>query len=158
MSINNAALEMTREEFDSLKKELDILKTVNRDEVSEKIRVARGFGDLSENSEYDEAKNEQAHLEARISRLEDQLKNIRIIELVDTDSVTIGTKVTLLDIEFNEEVEYRIVSTTGAGSSANTITTSSPVGIAILGKKIGDEALVSAPIGEIKFKIMKIDK
>lgn len=147
--------QMTREEYEHLKKELDILKTVRRDEVSEKIRVARGFGDLSENSEYDEAKNDQAQLEARIARLDEQLKNVTIVEHITTDYVVVGTKVTLLDEELNEQQIFKIAASAG---DDDTITTTSPVGMAILGKRVGDEAIVKAPVGELKFKIIHIDK
>lgn len=147
--------QMTKEEFDQLKKELEVLKTVKRDEVSEKIRVARGFGDLSENSEYDEAKNDQAQLEARIARLEEQLKNVTVVEHVTTEFVVVGTKVTLLDEEFNEQKVYRISASAG---DDDTITTTSPVGMAIMGKKVGEEAVVKAPVGELRFKIISIDK
>lgn len=158
MSVAVNACEMTREEFNSLKRELEILKTVKRDEVSEKIRVARGFGDLSENSEYDEAKNDQAHLEARIARLEDQLKNVSILDNISTDVVAVGTKVLLLDVDYGDETEYRIVSSVGSAEDDNTITSTSPVGMAILGKAEGEEATVKAPSGEIRFKIIKISK
>ena len=147
--------QMTREEYDHLKKELEILKTERRDEVSEKIRVARGFGDLSENSEYDEAKNDQAQLEARIARLDEQLKNVTIVDHITTDYVVVGTKVTLLDEELNEEQVFKIAASAG---DDDTITTTSPVGMAILGKRVGDEAVVKAPVGELKFKIKHIDK
>ena len=147
--------QMTREEYDHLKKELEILKTERRDEVSEKIRVARGFGDLSENSEYDEAKNDQAQLEARIARLDEQLKNVTIVDHITTDYVVVGTKVTLLDEELNEEQVFKIAASAG---DDDTITTTSPVGMAILGKRVGDEAVVKAPVGELKFKIIHIDK
>ena len=147
--------QMTREEYDHLKKELDILKTVKRDEVSEKIRVALGFGDLSENSEYDEAKNDQAQLEARIARLDEQLKNVTIVEHITTEYVVVGTKVTLLDEELGETAVYKIAASAG---DDDTITTTSPVGMAILGKRVGEEAIVNAPVGELKFKIIEIDK
>ena len=151
--------EMTREEFQALKNELEVLKTVKREEVSEKIRVARGFGDLSENSEYDEAKNDQAHLEARIQRLEEQLKHVVIIDEVSTDYVAVGTKVVLLDIAYGDEVEYRVVGSMGSNNDEmNTITAGSPVGQAIMGKKVGDEAVVLAPAGEIHFKVVSINK
>ncbi len=158
MANKRLAYEMTREEFSALKKELEVLKTTKREEISEKIRIARGFGDLSENSEYDEAKNDQAHLEARISRIEEQLKNVVIVDQVDTERVTVGTKVTLLDMEFGDKAEYRIVSTAGAGDDLNTITSASPVGRAILGRKVGDEVLAHAPAGEIRFKVVSISK
>ncbi len=110
MANKRLAFEMTREEFQALKKELEVLKTTKLEEISEKIRIARGFGDLSENSEYDEAKNDQAHLEARISRIEEQLKNVVIVDQIDTDRVAVGTKVTLLDMDYGDKAEYRIVS------------------------------------------------
>ena len=103
---------MTQEGYEALKKELNELKSVTRGEISEKIRVARGFGDLSENSEYDEAKNEQAVVEARIKKLEDQLKNVKIIsrDEISTDAVSVGCKVKILDVDFDEEMEYVIAS------------------------------------------------
>lgn len=136
--------EMTREEFETLSAELERLKTVERNDVSEKIRVARGFGDLSENSEYDEAKNEQARLEASIAKLEEQLKHVRIVEHITTDAVAIGTKVTLLDMEFDEETVYKIASN-ASGDDDNIITPDSPVGKAIIGKKVGEVAEVITP-------------
>ncbi|MEG1972286.1 MAG: GreA/GreB family elongation factor, partial [Oscillospiraceae bacterium] len=134
MATAHTSSQMTREEFTTLRDELENLKTVKRDEVSEKIRIARGFGDLSENSEYDEAKNDQAQLEARISRLEEQLKNVSIVEHITTEFVVVGTKVTLLDVEYNEEKQFRISSSAGSDDD-DTITTTSPVGMAILGNK-----------------------
>lgn len=142
---NMVLSEMTREEFDALSAELEKLKTVERNEVSEKIRVARGFGDLSENSEYDEAKNDQARLEARIARLEEQLKNVTIVEHISTDAVAIGTKVTLLDMEFEEETIYKIASNASGNDDDDIITPDSPVGKAIIGKKIGEVAQVVTP-------------
>ena len=148
---------MTKEEFVRLTEELDHLKTIERTEIAEKIRVARGHGDLSENSEYDEAKNDQARMEARIARLEEQLKNVRIVE-TSTDSVTLGTKVVLLDTEFNEEAEYRIASTVAANESGNVITADSPVGMAIMGHTVGETVDVDAPGGSYQMKIIKISK
>ena len=149
--------EMTREEFVRLTEELDHLKTVERTEIAEKIRVARGHGDLSENSEYDEAKNDQARMEARIARLEEQLKNVHIVE-TSTDCVTLGTKVTLLDTEFNEEAEYRVASTVAANESGNVITADSPVGKAIMGRAVGEVVDVDAPGGSYQMKIIQISK
>lgn len=149
--------EMTREEFVRLTEELDHLKTVERTEIAEKIRVARGHGDLSENSEYDEAKNDQARMEARIARLEEQLKNVHIVE-TSTDCVTLGTKVTLLDTEFNEEAEYRVASTVAANESGNVITADSPVGKAIMGHAVGEVVDVDAPGGSYQMKIIQISK
>jgi len=154
---NITVSEMTKEEFVRLTEELDHLKTVERTEIAEKIRVARGHGDLSENSEYDEAKNDQARMEARIARLEEQLKNVRIVE-TSTDSVTLGTKVILLDTEFNEEAEYRIASTVAANESGNVITADSPVGMAIMGHTVGEVVDVDAPGGSYQMKIIKISK
>ena len=103
---------MTQEGYDALKKELNELKSVTRGEISEKIRIARGFGDLSENSEYDEAKNEQAVVEARIKKLEDQLKHVKIIERdqISTDVVSVGSRVKILDMDYDEEMVYTIAS------------------------------------------------
>ncbi len=150
--------EMTREEYQSLRDELENLKTVERNEISEKIRIARGFGDLSENSEYDEAKNDQARLEARITRLEEQLKNVTIVETVNTDAVAIGTKVVLLDMEFGDEAEYRIGSS-AASSGEDVITVDSPVGRAIISKRIGDVVDIDTPSKKTyQMKILSISK
>ena len=150
--------EMTREEYRSLREELENLKTVERNEISEKIRIARGFGDLSENSEYDEAKNDQARLEARISRLEEQLKNVTIVETVNTDYVAIGTKVVLLDMEFGDEAEYRIGSS-AASSGEDIITVDSPVGHAIINKRVGDVVDIDTPSKKTyQMKIVSISK
>ena len=151
---------ITAEGYNELKKELEELRTVRRKDISEKIRVARGFGDLSENSEYDEAKNEQALVESQIAMLEDQLKKAQLIRIdqISTDVVSVGTTVTILDVEFNEEMAYRIASTLEAHhSSMETITDESPVGKALLGHKVGDEVTVVVPNGStVRFKIMAI--
>lgn len=154
-----SASEMTREEYDAMRDELNRLKTVERNEVSEKIRVARGFGDLSENSEYDEAKNDQARLEAEIARLEEQLKHAVVVETISTDVVSIGTKVTLLDMEFEEEVEYRFGNKAAMGDTIDLITPDSPVGMAIAGCKIGEVVTVVTPSKHTyEMKIVNIDK
>lgn len=151
---------MTEDGFRELKRELEELRTVRRKEISDKIRVARGFGDLSENSEYDEAKNEQAIVEAKIATLEDQLKNARLIEKdqISTDVVSIGTSVTIHDEEFDEEMTYRIASSVESHhSSQETITDESPVGKALLGHKVGDIVEVLVPSGSIvRFKVLDI--
>ena len=149
---------MTKEGFDGLKAELEYLKTEKRKEISEKIRIARGFGDLSENSEYDEAKNDQALLEARILTLEEQIKNVKILDAnqISGECVSVGTKVVLLDLEYKEEMEYKIVSSVESGADENAITDESPVGKAIVGHKVGDVVTVHAPAGEIQFKVLKI--
>ena len=149
---------MTQEGFDQLKNELDELKSVKRREISEKIRVARGFGDLSENSEYDEAKNDQAVVESRIQQLEEQLKNAKILDVgqLSTNAISVGTKVKILDMEFNEEMHYRIVSSVESNQSMETITDESPVGKALIGHKVGDIVDVKVPAGVIQFKVLEI--
>ena len=153
------ANEMTREEYESLRNELDRLKTVERNIISEKIRVARGFGDLSENSEYDEAKNDQARLEADIARLEEQLKNVTIVDTISTDVVSIGTKVTLLDMEFDEETVYRFGNKAAAGDELELVTPDSPVGMAIAGHSVGEIVTVITPSKHTyEIKIVNISK
>jgi len=151
---------ITAEGYKDLKKQLDELRTVKRKEISEKIRIARGFGDLSENSEYDEAKNEQALVEAQIATLEEQLKRVHLIERdqISTDAVSIGTIVTILDIEFDEEMSYRIASSVESNHSiVETITDESPVGRALLGHKVGDVVTVVVPNGStVEYKILDI--
>ncbi len=149
---------MTAEGYKALKDELEDLKTIKRGEVSEKIRVARGFGDLSENSEYDEAKNEQAIVEARIQTLEEQLKNAKILDKgqLSTQVVSVGTKVRILDMEFDEEMEYRIVGSVESNQSMDTITDESPVGRGLLGHKVGEVVDIKVPAGVLQFKILEI--
>ncbi len=146
---------------DGLKKyeeELETLKTKGRTDIAEKIKVARGYGDLSENSEYDEAKNEQAKIEARIVELEAMLKNVEIIEDAKkaSKSVVIGSKVKILDVEFDEECEYRIVGSAEADPALGLISDESPVGKALLGHKVGETVFAEAPAGEIEFKIISV--
>ncbi|MEF9983578.1 MAG: transcription elongation factor GreA [Oscillospiraceae bacterium] len=150
---------MTSDGYEKLKDEVEFLKTVRRQEISEKIRVARGYGDLSENSEYDEAKNDQAIVESRIMQIEEQLKTVKIIctDQIDKNTVSVGTKVKILDMEFNDVLEYRIVSSLEGNGDMDTITDTSPVGIALLGRKIGDVVNATVPTGVIQFKIMEID-
>ena len=149
---------LTAEGYEELKNELQQLKTVKRTELAEKIKTARGFGDLSENSEYDEAKNEQAIVEARILTLEEQLKVVRVVDrtALDKDVVNIGSVVKLLDCRFNEELEYRIVSSVEGGSASNTLTDKSPVGEAVMGHKAGETVEVHAPNGVFSLKILEI--
>ena len=151
-------IKVTEDGLAKLKAELENLKTVGRADIAEKIKIARGYGDLSENSEYDEAKNEQAKIEARIAEIEVMLKNVEIIEEVkgDSQTVVIGVNVKALDMEFDEEVEYRVVGSTEADPMNGKISDESPLGKALLGKKIGDEVIVDAPAGELKFKILEI--
>jgi transcription elongation factor GreA len=151
-------IKVTEAGLTKLKEELENLKTVGRADIAEKIKVARGYGDLSENSEYDEAKNEQAKIEARIVEIEAMLKNVEIIEDVKGDgkTVVIGIKVKALDMEFDEECEYVIVGSTEADPAIGKISDESPLGKALIGKTIGDEVIVDAPAGELKFKILEI--
>jgi transcription elongation factor GreA len=153
-------IKITEDGLIKLKEELETLKTQGRTDIAEKIKVARGYGDLSENSEYDEAKNEQAKIEARIVELEAMLKNVEIIEDVkgSAKTVVLGVKVKALDMEFDEECEYRVVGSTEANPLEGKISDESPLGKALLGKNIGDEVVVDAPAGELKFKILEISK
>ena len=151
---------LTQEGYDNLEKELEELKTVKRYEISERIKVALGFGDLSENSEYDEAKNAQAANENKIAELEQKLRFAKIIDdsEVDTETVQVGNIVKVLDMEFNEEDEYTIVGTTEVDLSVNKISNESPIAIGLLGKKVGDIAQVDAPAGIIKLKVSNIKR
>lgn len=151
---------LTYEGLKKLEEELDYLKTTKKKEVAERIKEARGFGDLSENSEYDDAKNEQAEVEARIITIENMLRNAKVISDDDIDSKTvqIGNKVTVLDVEMNEEIEYTIVGPTEVDIMNNKISNESPMGEALIGKKKGVKVKVLAPIGEIEYKIVNITK
>ncbi len=153
-------IKITDDGLKKLQAELETLKTEGRADIAEKIRVARGYGDLSENSEYDEAKNEQAKLEARIVEIEAMLKNVEIIEDIKgkAKTVVIGCKVKVLDVEYGDEDEYRVVGSTEADSLQGKISDESPMGKALLGKKLGDEVIVEAPGGEFKVKIVEISK
>ncbi len=151
---------LTQEGVAKLEEELRYLKTVKRKEVAERIKQAIAFGDLSENSEYDEAKNEQAFIEGRIVTLENLLRNAKVIddEDISTDVVSIGVTVKLLDVETNDVVEYTIVGSTEANPTENKISNKSPVGKALLGKPVGATVDVHVPDGVIKFKILEIRK
>ena len=153
-------IKITDDGLKKLQEELETLKTQGRADIAEKIKVARGYGDLSENSEYDEAKNEQAKIEARIVELEAMLKNVEIIEDIKgkAKTVMIGVKVKVQDVEFGDEDEYRVVGSTEADPKEGKISDESPVGKALLGKKVGDEVIVEAPGGEFKLKIVEITK
>ena len=152
---------LTADGLRQLEEELEYLKTEKRQEVAEKIKQARAYGDLSENSEYDEAKNEQAQVESRIMELEEKLKNIKIIDEanIDTTVVNIGVTVRVLDVEFDEEVEYTIVGSTEADPSKNRISDESPVGKALLGAHVGDTVEATVPSGAtLAFKVLDIRK
>ena len=149
---------LTSEGYEKLKKEIEDLSTVKRREVAERIRVAREFGDIAENAEYDDAKNEQMLLEHRIATLEERLRDARVISKKDVakDVVSIGSKVKLRDVAARETVEYHIVGSAEANPAQNKLSNESPVGKAIIGKKKGETVQVSAPRGTLKFKIMDI--
>ncbi len=151
---------LTQEGFDKLEEELNYLKTEKRTEIAERIKVARGFGDLSENSEYDEAKNAQAENEQQIAELEVKIRNAKVIDSseIDTKTVQIGNLVKLYDEEFDEEIEYTIVGSTEVNLAENKISNESPIGKALLGRKKGEVVDVDAPDGIIKFKILAIKK
>lgn len=149
--------------YDGLKKmeqELENLKTVRRKEVAEKIKEARGQGDLSENAEYDAAKEEQGEIESRIVQLENLLRNAEVIDedVLKMDVVNLGSKVTVLDVEFDEEMEYTIVGSTEADPMNGRISNESPLGMALLGQKIGATVMADTPDGEVAFKILNIQK
>ena len=158
--ITGKQIVLTYQGLEKLERELDSLKSVKRKEVAEKIKQALAFGDISENSEYDEAKNEQAQVEIRIVQLENMLKNAKVIDDDDihTDKVGLGCKVKVLDVEYNEEVEYHVVGSTEADPSNGMISDESPVGAALLGQKRGKVVEVSVPQGTLKFKIISIAK
>lgn len=140
-----------------LEKELDRLKTEGRIDIAEKLKVARSYGDLSENSEYDEAKSEQAKVEARISELEYQLDNAVIIDMVDSDTVSMGSKVTVIRKGDKTEVSYEIVGFAQSDPAQGKISDESPVGRALMGAKKGQTVVVEAPIGNLELKIKSID-
>ncbi len=151
---------LTYEGLKKLEEELEFLRGTKRKEVAERIKQALSFGDISENSEYDEAKNEQAQVEGRIVQLESMLKHARLIDEddVNTDAVSLGSKVKLFDIEFEEEVIYLIVGSTEANPLKSKISNESPVGAALMGHKVGEVVEVQVPDGSIKFKILEITK
>ncbi len=151
---------ITNDGLRKLEEELEYLKTIKRKEVTEKIKVARGYGDLSENSEYDEAKNEQAFVEGRIAEIENKLKNIELIDEseISTDIVSIGSTVKLYDFEFEEEVTYTIVGSAEANTFENKISNESPVGSELIGRKVDEEFFVNTPGGNSKYKILSIER
>jgi transcription elongation factor GreA len=151
---------LTYEGVRKLEEELEYLKTVKRKEITQKIKTALSFGDLSENSEYDEAKNDQAFVEGRIALLENMLKSAKVIDEDDitTDTVSVGCTVKVKDLEFDDEIDYTIVGSAEADPSLLKISNESPVGRGLLGKKVGDTAEVNVPDGIIKYKIIEIRK
>ncbi len=149
---------LTPEGHKKLKQEIEYLSNEKRREVADRIKTAREFGDIAENAEYDDAKNEQALLEHRIAQLEERLRNARVItkKEISKDVVSIGSRVKLRDVDAKETIEYRIVGSAEANPMENKLSNESPVGKAIIGKKKGETVEVSAPRGTLKFKIMDI--
>ena len=157
---NKQEFKMSQARFDELQAELNYLKTTRSDEVAEQIKVARGFGDLSENSEYDEAKNEQGKLYSRINELENVLLHAVIIEEGDmpTDRVTIGSTVTVTDVKRGKNRKFRIVGSQEADAMNGIISEDSPFGKALMGAREGQQVTVVAPAGEIQYTVDKIER
>ena len=151
---------LTAEGLRKMEEELEFLKTVTRKEISEKIKEAISFGDLSENAEYDEAKKEQAQVEERIVKLDNMIVHAKVIDEseITVDVVGIGSKVTVRDEEFDEDVEYKIVGSTEADPYDAKISNESPVGSALIGARVGDVVEVQVPDGIIKYEVLKIDR
>lgn len=151
---------LSPERYEELQNELHYLKTVREKEVADQIKEARSFGDLSENSEYDEAKNEQGKLYSRIAELENILSNCSVIteEESDTDTVRIGSRITVRDTELDIEESYQVVGSQEADPMNGRISEDSPFGRALLGRKAGEEVVVEAPAGNIKYKILEIQR
>ena len=157
---NEKEVLLTQEGYDNLEKELEYLTTEKRAEIAERIKIALGFGDLSENSEYDEAKNAQAANETKIAELENKLRYAKIIDEseIDTKTVQVGNTVKVLDMEYNEEETYTIVGSTEVDLAQNKISNESPIGAALMGAKKGQVVEAQAPAGVIKYKIISITK
>ena len=151
---------ITKEGLQDLKDQLEHLKVHVRKEVSEKIKTARGFGDLSENAEYDEAKNEQAEVEAKIAQLEEKIKSAKIIDesQINSDMVSLGSKVKILDIAEDDTLEFSIVGSAEADIAAGKLSYESPVGAALLNHGVGETVKVDAPGGVSEFKILEISR
>jgi transcription elongation factor GreA len=149
---------LTAEGYEKLKQEIEFLQTEKRREVAERIRVAREFGDIAENAEYDDAKNEQAMLEHKIAQLEERLLSARVItkKEISKDTVSVGSKVRIRDVAAKQTFEYHIVGSAEANPAENKLSNESPVGKAIMGHKKGDVVEVAAPRGTTKFKILEI--
>ena len=150
----------TKQGYQDLVDELKYLKLTRREEIKEQIAVARGFGDLSENAEYDEARNEQAKVEARIQELEALIENAEIIDetTMDVRSISLGSVVKLYDEDFEEEITYSIVGSNQADPLEQKISDQSPIGRALMGKKAGAEVMVEAPCGELQFEILDVSR
>ena len=156
----NIKQKYTKQGYQELVDELKYLKLTRREEIKEQIAVARGFGDLSENAEYDEARNEQAKVEARILELESLIENAEIIDesTMDVRSISLGSVVKLRDEDFDEEITYSIVGSNQADALEQKISDQSPIGQALMGKKAGDRVTVIAPAGEIHFRVLEVTR
>ena len=154
-----ATITVTKEGLEKLQNELDYLKTTKRQEVKEAIRIAKGFGDLSENSEYDEAREEQGKVESRIAELEEMLKNVVLVDdSIGTDRVNVGSIVRVFNKTRDREIEYHIVGSTEANAMQNKISDQSPIGKALLGERVGKTVKVETPAGIVQLKILEITK
>lgn len=155
----NKDVVLTPEGLKKLQEEIDYLSSQKREEVADRIREAREFGDISENSEYDDAKNEQAMLEHRISVLQEKLRHARVIKASDisADKVSLGSTVTLRDLEEDEELVYTLVGSAEADPSNHKLSNESPTGQAILGKKVGESVTVPVPVGTLRYEVVKIE-
>ena len=158
--MNKPITVLTRKGEQQLKDELNELRSVRRREVAEKIKVALSFGDLSENSEYDEAKNEQGMIESRIAEIEQTLAHAQVIDEDDisTETVGIGTTVKILDMDLDEEMEFKMVGTKEADIDSGKMSDESPIGSAIMNHEVGDEVEIETPSGTVKMKILEIRK
>lgn len=153
-------IKLTQESLDAYKEELEYLKTTRADEVAEQLKEARSFGDLSENAEYDEAKNEQGKLYSRMAEIEEILSNYVVIEEDEEagNDIRLGSTVTVLDKEFNEELTYKIVGSQEADPMNGAISEDSPFGKALLGKAEGADVTVDAPAGPVEYKVLKVER
>lgn len=158
--MNKPITVLTRKGEQQLKDELNELRSVRRREVAEKIKVALSFGDLSENSEYDEAKNEQGMIESRIAEIEQTLAHAQVIddEDISTETVGIGTTVKILDMDMDEEMEFKMVGTKEADIDSGKMSDESPIGRAIMNHEVGEEVEIETPSGSVKMKILEIRK
>ena len=152
-------IKMSQAQYDKIKADLDYMETVRTREVAEQLKEARGFGDLSENSEYDEAKSEQGKLYSKIAELHNLLENAEIVEaeIVEQGVVGLGSKVTVLDVEFNEEETFHIVGSQEADPMKGKLSEESPIGRGLIGHKEGETVVVKAPAGEMQFRILSVE-
>lgn len=154
--MSNDEIILTPEGLAKLEEELEELKTSGRKELAERIKTAISYGDLKENSEYHSAKNDQAFMETRILTIERMLKKARVVENIDISKVNVGSTVILFDVEFNEQIEYKLVSSSEADVAENKISYESPLGVSLMGSKVGDTISVNAPVGVITYKLLEI--